>query len=92
MDFNDTPEEAAFRAEARAWLAAGPHRQAGEFVLVLGPGEPRHAGAAEALRVLGLLMEKLPAGEAARLAARITGIPRNDLYRASLGGGKRRGK
>ena len=22
MDFNDTPEEAAFRAEARAWLAA----------------------------------------------------------------------
>ena len=22
MDYNDTPEEAAFRAEARAWLAA----------------------------------------------------------------------
>ncbi len=22
MDFNDTPEEAAFRAEARAWLKA----------------------------------------------------------------------
>ena len=22
MDFNDTPEEAAFRAEARAWLDA----------------------------------------------------------------------
>ena len=22
MDFNDTPEEAAFRAEARAWLEA----------------------------------------------------------------------
>ena len=22
MDFNDTPEEAAFRAEARAWLQA----------------------------------------------------------------------
>ena len=22
MDFNDTPQEAAFRSEARAWLAA----------------------------------------------------------------------
>ena len=29
MDFDDTPEEAAFRAEARAWLeahAGPPHR------------------------------------------------------------------
>ncbi len=36
MDFNDTPEEAAFRAEARAWLEAnaeklGPNERAASF-------------------------------------------------------------
>ncbi len=32
MDFNDTPEEAAFRAEARAWLDANAEPlEAGEF-------------------------------------------------------------
>ena len=33
MDFNDTPEEAAFRAEARAWLDANARR--------LAPGQKR---------------------------------------------------
>ena len=32
MDFNDTPEEAAFRAEARAWLEANAER--------IGPNDP----------------------------------------------------
>ena len=71
-------------AEAPAWIAAGPHRQQGEFVLVLGPGEARAPELAEALRVLKILAEKLPAAEAAKLAARITGAPRNELYKASL--------
>lgn len=71
-------------AEAPAWLAAGPHRQTGEFVLVLGPGAPKEADLAEAGRILGILQEKLPAGDAAKLAARITGLPRNALYRAAL--------
>jgi len=71
-------------AAAPAWLAAGPHRQQGEFVLVLGPGEEKRAGLAEAERVLGILLAKLPASEAAKLAARITGFPRNALYRAAL--------
>ena len=70
--------------EAPAWLEAGPHRQQGEFVLVLGPGEARAPERAEALRVLKILAEKLPAAEAAKLAARITGVPRNELYRAAL--------
>jgi 16S rRNA (cytidine1402-2'-O)-methyltransferase len=66
-------------AEAPAWLAAGPHRQQGEFVLVLGPGEARRT-AVDAERVLGLLLEALPAAEAAKLAAKITGAPRKELY------------
>ncbi len=66
-------------ADAPAWLAAGPHRQQGEFVLVLGPGEERRT-ALDAERVLGLLLESLPAAEAAKLAARITGAPRKELY------------
>jgi len=71
-------------ADAPAWLAGGEHRQQGEFVLVLGPGTARAPERAQALRVLKLLAEKLPAAEAAKLAARITGVPRNELYKAAL--------
>ena len=73
-------------ADAPGWLAAGPHRQEGEFVLVLGPGEQKHADRAEAMRVLKILMENMPAGDAAKLASRIAGVPRNDLYKAALPG------
>lgn len=71
-------------ADAPGWLEAGPHRQAGEFVLVLGPGAQKGVDRAEAERILKILLEKLPAGEAAKLAARITGVPRNELYKAAL--------
>jgi 16S rRNA (cytidine1402-2'-O)-methyltransferase len=71
--------------ETPAWLEAQPHRQQGEFVLVLAPGaEKRPAAEMDAARVLGLLLEALPASEAARLAARITGAPRNALYKMAL--------
>lgn len=72
-------------ADAPAWLEAGPHRQQGEFVLVLGPGAAKDgAPAIDPGKVLGLLLEALPASEAAKLAARITGAPRNALYREAL--------
>jgi 16S rRNA (cytidine1402-2'-O)-methyltransferase len=71
-------------AEAPAWLEAHAHRQQGEFVLVLGPGPAREADAAQAGRVLDVLLESLPASEAARLAARITGAPRNALYKLAV--------
>ena len=70
-------------ADAPAWLEAGPHRQQGEFVLVLGPGEERRANL-DAARVLGVLLEALPAAEAAKLAAKITGAPRKELYAAAV--------
>ena len=66
-------------ADAPAWLAAGPHRQQGEFVLVLGPGEEKRV-AGDGERVLGLLLDALPAAEAAKLASKITGAPRKELY------------
>jgi 16S rRNA (cytidine1402-2'-O)-methyltransferase len=71
-------------AQAPAWLAAHAHRQQGEFVLVLGPGPRREGDLREAARVLEVLLESLPASEAARLAARITGASRNALYELAL--------
>jgi len=72
-------------ADARDWLRAGSHRQQGEFVLVLGPEASQRApDEAEAERVLGILLDALPASEAARLAARITGAPRKTLYERAL--------
>ena len=70
-------------AEAPAWLAAGPHRQQGEFVLVLGPdpSPAKEADAAEGARVRDILAKEMSASDAARLAARITGVPRNALYK-----------
>ena len=71
-------------AQAVAWLKAGAHRQQGEFVLVLGPGAVAAPGLDEGERVLDILLESLPASEAAKLAARITGAPRNALYKLAL--------
>ena len=67
-------------AQAPAWLAAGPHRQDGEFVLILGPGNAKRPERAEGERVLGILLEHVPASEAARLSSKITGVPRKELY------------
>jgi 16S rRNA (cytidine1402-2'-O)-methyltransferase len=75
-------------AAAPAWLEADAHRQQGEFVLVLAPGAPARPDEEAAQRVLEALLEALPAGEAAKLAARITGVPRNALYKRALERGK----
>ena len=66
-----------------SWLAASPQRTRGEFVLVLHPAPkalPRDDGA----RVLQLLLDQLPLKTAVKLAADITGAPRNDLYETAL--------
>lgn len=71
--------------EAIAWLQARRERQQGEFVLVVAPGDEKPAAAAlDADRVLDALLEALAPSEAAKLAARITGLPRNLLYRRAL--------
>jgi len=74
--------------EARAWLEARAERGQGEFVLVVGPGEERPAAAIDAERVLKVLLEALPPSDAAKLAARITGRPKSELYKLALGRAK----
>ncbi|KAA9152801.1 16S rRNA (cytidine(1402)-2'-O)-methyltransferase, partial [Delftia sp. BR1] len=68
-----------------AWLQAVPQRSKGEFAVVLHPvalgGDEADA---DALRVLRLLLAELPTKTAVRLAAEITGAPRNRLYDAAL--------
>ena len=74
--------------EFPAWLLAGAHRTRGEFVLMVHPqaaasGEETALDAA-ALRTLDLLLAELPLKTAVKLAADISGAPRNALYDAAL--------
>ena len=70
-------------AELPAWLAADAQRQRGEFALVLHPA-PGADDSAESERVLRLLLAELPTKSAVKLAADITGAPRNVLYARAL--------
>lgn len=73
-------------AQAGDWLRADANRQRGEFVLLLPAPPAREADAedAAATRVLTTLLAELPLKQAVRLAAEITGQPRNALYTQAL--------
>lgn len=71
-------------SELPAWIAADANRERGEFVLVFEGAPETGANAAEAERVLGLLLTELPAARAAKLAAAITGLRKNELYDLAL--------
>ena len=71
-------------AGAPAWLAARPERAQGEFVLVLEPGGEAKRDSLAPEKVLEVLLEAVKPSEAARLAAKITGAPKNLLYRKTL--------
>ena len=70
--------------EAAPWLAARPERSQGEFALVLEPGVAKDPHSVDPDAVLDVLLEALSPSEAAKLAARITGAPKNALYRKAL--------
>lgn len=70
-------------AELPAWLAANAQRSRGEFALLLHPAA-QAAQAGDGLRVLQLLLPELPLKTAVKLAAEITGEPRNALYEQAL--------
>jgi 16S rRNA (cytidine1402-2'-O)-methyltransferase len=69
--------------EFPSWLRQDPQRARGEFVLVLHP-QAAVGASNEGLRVLELLVAELPVKTAVKLAAEITGAPRNELYDAAL--------
>ncbi|APZ44504.1 16S rRNA (cytidine(1402)-2'-O)-methyltransferase [Acidihalobacter ferrooxydans] len=65
-----------------AWLAADTDHVRGEFVvLVAGAASVSTPDTAAADKVLSVLVDALPTRQAADLAARITGAPRQALYR-----------
>lgn len=74
-------------SEGVAWLKADANRQRGEFVLAVSgaaTSETDDGVDAEAQRVLSLLVAELPTKSAAKLAAAITGAPKNALYERAL--------
>ena len=74
--------------EADAWFAADPNRERGEFVLIVDAPQasPDDAPAmsADADRWLAVLLQELPPARAARVAAAVTGAPREELYARAL--------
>lgn len=71
--------------EALAWMEADPNQQRGEFVLIVDAPEASDGEAAEAERVLALLLEEgLPVKQVAKLAHAITGASKNGLYERAL--------
>ena len=78
-------EVAVMRADRlSAWLEASAQRSKGEFALALHPLAVAAPGLGEAERVLDLLLAELPTKSAVRLAAQISGAPRNALYALAL--------
>jgi 16S rRNA (cytidine1402-2'-O)-methyltransferase len=67
--------------EAPAWVA---ERAKGEFVLVLHPDVEAQRNSLDPEKVLEVLLEAVAPSEAARLASKITGAPKNLLYRKTL--------
>ena len=67
-----------------AWLNASTQRSKGEFALVLHALAQHTDRMAEAERVLDMLLAELPVKTAVKLAADISGAPRNALYALAL--------
>jgi 16S rRNA (cytidine1402-2'-O)-methyltransferase len=81
-----------FEALARApeWLVADPHRQQGEYVVIVSAPEltittePNLEDAAAIDAWLDALLESVSVRDAARIAAKATGLPRDTLYARAL--------
>ncbi|HEY3699062.1 MAG TPA: 16S rRNA (cytidine(1402)-2'-O)-methyltransferase [Spongiibacteraceae bacterium] len=69
--------------ELHAWASAN-QQDRGECVLLLRGDESEQAIDAEAERVLRILLEELSVKQASVLAAKITGLKKNDLYQQAL--------
>ncbi|MDX3907889.1 MAG: 16S rRNA (cytidine(1402)-2'-O)-methyltransferase [Pigmentiphaga sp.] len=72
--------------QAQAWLAGHPQRAQGEFVLIVEQAPPSPADELDgrADEVLRALLDVLSVRDTAKVAARITGQPRDALYARAL--------
>ncbi len=73
--------------QASVWLREDANHLKGEFVLVLAgheakPGEDERLP--EALRIVALLQDDLPLKKSTAIAAKITGLRKNEIYRAAV--------
>ena len=68
------------------WLAADSHRSQGEFVLIVheAPEQEGQALDASTAALLDALLETVSVRDAARVAAKVTGLPRDTLYALAL--------
>jgi 16S rRNA (cytidine1402-2'-O)-methyltransferase len=72
-------------SEALAWVKADPHREKGEYVVLLeGAESGSDAEQAEAERILNILLAECSVKQAANLTAQITGRKKNALYDRAL--------
>jgi 16S rRNA (cytidine1402-2'-O)-methyltransferase len=73
-------------AELEQWVEADRNQQKGEIV-VLVQGAPDQDNEEQQMlnKLLHVLVDELPVKQAAKIASKITGLHRNDLYRQALG-------
>ncbi|TVS17473.1 MAG: 16S rRNA (cytidine(1402)-2'-O)-methyltransferase [Gammaproteobacteria bacterium] len=72
-------------AEIAACFGAGEAEERGEFVLLIaGSREVGTADAIDAGRLLRALLDELPASRAAKVAAKVLGMPRQELFQRAL--------
>ena len=81
--FEEIATVPAARAAAPGWRPT-PQRTRGEFALVLHPAPCADDDATTASACCALLLAELPVKSAVKLAAEITGAPRNALYELAL--------
>lgn len=72
--------------DAEAWFEAAAHRDQGEFVLIVHEAEPVETGGLdpEAAALLDALLETLSVRDAVKVAAKVSGAPRDALYARAL--------
>ena len=71
--------------ELEAWLTEDANRQRGEFVLIVSGAQSEAAPeVARAQAALQILLQELPAGQSARLASLMFGVPRKALYDSAV--------
>lgn len=66
------------------WLAQDKHRTSGEFAIAIHPQASQAESAGQGERMLKILLSELPTKTAVKLAAEISGEPRNALYELAL--------